>query len=339
MPATESGKPDARPSDVQKPGRGRSAETPSDIPKQGWLDVLSRTKQQVIEDNLSVVAAGVAFYAFVAVVPAIAVMVALYGLIADPVTVADQIASLAKFLPSEVVPLLRDQMTRIVGDQTKAGISAIIGVMIALYSSANAIKALISGLNIAYEEDEKRGFFKLNALALALTLGAIMGVVIAVVLVAGLPVALKFLSISSGVETALTIIRWPLVAGAFGIGLAVVYRFGPSREDAKWRWISPGAIVAGVLWLVGSGLFSLYVAKAGTYDQVYGPLGAVVVFLMWLFISAFVVLIGAELNSELERQTAKDTTEGSPQPMGDRGAHAADTVGPARDQLPPPKKQ
>lgn len=338
MPSTET-KPDAHPSDVREPGRGRSAEKPSEIPKEGWLDVLSRTKQQVSEDNLSVVAAGVAFYAFVAVVPAIAVLVALYGLIADPATVADQIASLAKFLPGEVVPLLRDQMTRIAGDETKAGISAVIGVLIALYSSANATKALISGLNIAYEEEEKRGFFKLNAVALTLTLGAILGVVVAVALVAVLPVALKFLNISGGVETAVNIIRWPLVAGAFGIALAVVYRFGPSRDDAKWRWISPGAIVAGVLWLVGSGLFSLYVAKAGTYDQVYGPLGAVVVFLMWLYLSAFVILIGAELNSELERQTAKDTTKGPTRPMGDRGAQAADTVGPAREKMPPPKKQ
>lgn len=339
MPSSDTEKPEAHPSDAQEPGRGRHAEKPSEVPKEGWLDVLSRTKQQVNEDNLSIVAAGVAFYAFVAVVPAIVVLVALYGLVADPATVTDQVTSLARFLPGEVVPLLRDQMTRIANDETKAGISAIIGVLLALYSSANATKALITGLNIAYEEEEKRGFIKLNAVALMLTFGAIVGVVLAVSLVAGLPVVLKYLHITSGVETMLNIVRWPLVAAAFGIGLAVLYRFGPSRDDAKWRWISPGAIVAGVLWLIGSALFSLYVAKAGTYDQVYGPLGAVVVFLMWLYISAFVVLIGAELNSELERQTVKDTTTGPDRALGERGAQAADTVGPAREKMPPPQKK
>lgn len=339
MPSSNSEKPDAHPHEVHQPGRGRHADTPTEVPKQGWLDVLSRTKQQINEDNLSIVAAGVAFYAFVAVVPAIVVLVALYGLVSDPATVTDQITSLAKFLPGEVVPMLRDQMTRIASDESKAGMSAIIGVLLALYSSANATKALISGLNIAYEEEEKRGFIKLNVVALVLTLGAIVGVVLAVSLVAGLPVVLKYLNITSGVETLLNIVRWPLVAAGFGIGLALVYRYGPSRDEAKWRWISPGAIVAGILWLIGSGLFSLYVAKAGSYDQVYGPLGAVVVFLMWLYLSAFVVLIGAELNSELERQTTKDTTIGPDRAMGERGAESADTLGPAREKMPPPQRK
>ena len=339
MPTSDTEKPKAHPHDARQSGRGRNADKPTDVPKQGWRDVLARTKQQINEDNLSVVAAGVAFYAFVAVVPAIVVLVALYGLIADPTTVTDQVTALARFLPGEVVPLLQDQLTRIAGDQTKAGLSAIIAVLIALYSSANATKALITGLNIAYEEEEKRGFIKLNVVAITLTLGAIVGAVLAVTLVAGLPVVLKYLNITSGVETLLNIVRWPIVAAGFAFGLAVIYRYAPSRDDAKWRWISPGALVASVLWLVGSGLFSLYVAKAGTYDQVYGPLGAVVVFLMWLFISAFVVLIGAELNSELERQTAKDTTKGPEQPMGTRGAQAADTVGPAREKMPPPQKK
>jgi membrane protein len=322
----------------QKHDRGRNAEKPTDVPKEGWLDILSRTKQQLREDNLSIVAAGVAFYGFVAVVPAIAVMVALYGLIADPSQVAEHLAALSNVLPGEVVPLLKEQMVRIAGDSTTAGIGAIVGVVLALYSSANATKALITGMNIAYGEKEERNFLKLTAIAMGLTLAAIVGVVVAVGLLAVLPTILDRLHVAGSVELMLNILRWPLVIGGFMAALAVIYRYGPDRDDAKWRWISPGAGVAAFLWLVGSALFSLYVSKAGSYDQVYGPLGAVVVFLMWLFLTAFVVLIGAELNAELERQTINDTTEGERKPMGLRDAHAADTVGPSRHKLPEPKE-
>ena len=318
--------------------RGRNAEKPTDVPKQGWLDVLSRTKQQLSEDNLSIVAAGVAFYGFVAVVPAIAVMVAIYGLIANPSQVAEHIAALSNVLPGEAVPLLKEQMVRIAGDSTTAGIGAIVGVIIALYSSANATKALITGMNIAYGEKEERNFLKLTAVAMGLTLAAIVGVILAVGLLAVLPTILDRLHLAGSVELMLNILRWPLVIGGFMAALAVMYRYGPDRDNAKWRWISPGAGIAALLWLVGSALFSLYVSKAGTYDEVYGPLGAVVVFLMWLFLTAFVVLIGAELNAELERQTAKDTTEGEWKPLGQRDAHAADSVGPSRHKLPDPEK-
>jgi membrane protein len=141
------------------------------------------------------------------------------------------------------------------------------------------------------------------------------------------------------VETFLNILRWPVLVGGFMTSLAVLYRFGPSRHDAKWRWVTGGAIVAAVLWLIGSGLFSLYVAKVGSYDKTYGPLGAVVVFMMWLFITALSVVVGAEFNAETERQTLKDTTTGEPKPMGERGATAADTKGPTREELRAPKKQ
>jgi len=339
MKSSDTDKPSVEPRDLpQERGRGRNAEKPTDLPKQGWLDVLTRTKQQLGEDNLSIVAAGVAFYGFVAVVPAIAVMIAIYGLIANPSQVAEHVTALTNVLPGEVVPMLKEQMVRIASDSTTAGIGAIIGVVIALYSSANATKALITGMNIAYGEKERRSFLKLTAVAMGLTLAAIVGVILAVGLVAVLPTILAQLNIGSGVERLLNVLRWPLVVGGFIIALAVVYRYGPCRDEAKWRWISPGTLVAGVLWLIGSGLFSLYVSKAGTYDRIYGPLGAIVVFLMWLFLTAFVVLIGAELNSELERQTTKDTTEGEPKPMGQREAHSADTVGPSRQKLPEPEK-
>ena len=339
MATASTEKPNASPRDAHDHGRGRDAESPTEVPKAGWLDILSRTKQQLGEDNLTIVAAGVAFYGFVAVVPSLAALVSIYGLVADPSNVGDQITSLASILPDEVVPLLREQMLRITSNNEAAGIGAIIGVLIAIYSSASATKALISGLNIAYDETERRSFLKLNLVAIVLTVGGIIAAVLAIALVAVLPSLLERMNVTGKVELLLNIARWPILVGGFITSLAVVYRYGPSRNDAKWKWVSPGAIVAGLLWLLGSGIFSLYVSKFASYDKTYGPLGAVVVFLMWLFISALAVLIGAEFNSELERQTKRDTTEGAEKPLGERGATSADTVGPSRDEKPPPKKQ
>jgi membrane protein len=309
------------------------------VPAAGWLDILARTKQQISEDNLSIVGAGVAFYAFVAVVPALAAIIAIYGLISDPSSVAAQIEAMARVLPQEVLPLLHEQMLRITSNHQAAGFGALIGFAFALYSCGNAVKALISGLNIAYEEQEHRGFFKLTGLAILLTVGAVVGAVLAVALVAFLPNVLKRLDLSGNVETLLNVLRWPLLVGGFMTALAVVYRYGPCRNDAKWRWVSPGAILAALLWLLASGAFSFYCSHFASYDKTYGPLGTVVIFMMWLFLSAFVILLGAEMNSELERQTMKDSTDEPPKPLGQRGATAADTVGPSRDELREAKKQ
>lgn len=332
-------KPSASSHEAHEPGRGRHAEKPSELPKAGWLDVLARTKQQISEDNLSIVAAGVAFYAFVAVVPALAATIAIYGLVSDPAQVAQHFESLARVLPGEVLPLLREQMERIASNDQAAGIGAIVGFALALYSSANATKALISGLNIAYDEQEQRGFFKLSLIAFVLTIGGILGGLIAIGLVAVLPGMLEHLPIGGGAEILLNVLRWPLLFVFALAGLAVMYRFGPCRNDARWRWVSWGAATATLLWLVASGAFSLYVSQFASYDKTYGPLGSVVIFLMWLYLSAFVVLLGAEMNSELERQTVKDTTRGAEKPLGQRDAQSADTVGPARKSLRPKKKK
>ncbi|HEU5078892.1 MAG TPA: YihY/virulence factor BrkB family protein [Opitutaceae bacterium] len=310
--------------------RGRAAEKPTELPKKGWLDVVWRTKQQLDEDNLSVVAAGIAFYAFLAVVPALAVVIALYALIADAGELSRHIEMLARVVPGEVMPLLKEQMTRIAQNNTAAGISAIVGLLLAMYSSANATKALIAGLNIAYDESEKRSFVKLNLAAFALTFAGLIGIIVAVGLVGVLPAVTRFFFAEQMTKVVVDWLRWPLLMGLFIVGNATIYRFGPSRSSAQWKWVSPGAILAAILWIVGSGLFSLYVSKFGSYDKTYGSLGAVVVFLMWIYLTAYVVLLGAELNSEMERQTMKDTTSGEPEPLGARGAYAADTVGSAR---------
>jgi membrane protein len=198
---------------------------------------------------------------------------------------------------------------------------------------------MISGLNIAYDEDEKRGFLKLGLTAISITLIAIVGILLTFGLLAVMPAALEYVGVSSGTENALAWLRWPVLVGLFFAGVAGLYRYGPCRDAAQWKWLSPGATLATVLWIVGSGLFSLYVAKFNSYDKTYGSLGAVVVFLMWLYLSAYVVLLGAELNAESERQTTKDTTEGAPEPMGQRDAYAADTVGPTREQAGQKKAQ
>jgi membrane protein len=332
-------KPHASSHDVHERDRGRNAEKPTDVPKAGWLDILSRTKQQFGEDNLTIVSAGVAFYGFVAVVPALVATVAVYGLVADPSQVTEQIRSLATVVPGEALPLLEEQMIRITSNNQAAGIGALLGVLVAIYSSANATKALITGLNIAYDETEKRNFFKLTALAIVLTFGGIIGAALAVGLVAVLPSLLAQLNLTKSVEMVLNLVRWPILVGGFLGALAVFYRYGPSRNEAKWSWVSPGALVAAILWVLGSAAFSLYVSKFASYDKTYGPLGAVVVFLMWLYISALTVLIGAELNAEMERQTKRDTTEGPEKPLGDRHAVSADTVGPSRGEMPPPEKK
>jgi membrane protein len=310
--------------------RGRHADKPSDLPKRGWKDVLWRTKQQIDEDNLSIIAAGVSFYGFVAVVPALAAGIAIYALVADASQIGKHLDLISRVVPGEAMPLLTDQINRIVSDNHAAGWGALLGILLAIYSSSNATKAIITGLNVAYDEEEHRGFFKLNAMALALTLAAIVGALLVLALVAILPAALGYIGLTSGAEALVSWLRWPLLVVLFMTGLAVVYRFAPSRQKPRWRWVSWGAALSTFLWIVGSAAFSFYVTRFGGYQKTYGSLGAVVVFLFWLYLSAYVVLLGAELNSEMERQTVKDTTDGPPKDMGERGAYAADTVGPAK---------
>ena len=308
-------------------GRGRSADSPTEVPSAGWRDILKRTFQQIGEDNLSIVAAGVAFFAFVAIVPAMASVIALYGLIADPSSVSSHLGTLQRVVPNEAMPLLEEQLSRITENTPAAGWSAIIGLALTLFGALKGTKALMAGLIIAYDEEEKRGFVKLHLVALTITLGGILGVALIVGLITVLPAVLSFMHISGVAETVLAWLRWPVMAVLFMFGLAALYRYAPSRDKPQWKWVSPGALLAAVIWLLGSAAFSLYASNFANFDKTYGSLGAVVAFLLWLNLSTFVILLGAEFNSEQERQTKKDTTEGHPEPLGVRGAHSADTVG------------
>lgn len=315
-------------------GRGRHARRPSEIPARGWRDVLARTLAEAKADRIPLLAGGVAFFALLAVVPLLVAFVSLYGLLADPEQVTRQVGDLLGAAPTEVRDLVERQLSSVASQSTRSiGVGLAAGLAAALWSASSGVKHLIGALNAAYDEEETRGFLKLRAVALLFTLGAIAFLAVAVVVLTVVPALLERSPLPGGAGLALTVARWPLLAAAFAAALAVLYRSAPDRDAAEWRWATPGALVATVLWLIASGGLSLYVSRFGSYDETYGSLGGVVVAMLWVFITAYVVLLGAELDAEMERQTVHDTTDGHDEPMGQRGAVAADTVGATADEL------
>jgi membrane protein len=307
---------------------GRDAERPSEIPARGWFAILRRVRAEVKEDNVSLLAAGVAFYAMLAIFPAIIATVTVYGLVADPEQVRSQIGEFAKGLPTGVEQLLTDQLTKAVGAGRQAlSIGLVVSLLGVLWSASGGVQGLVKSLNLVYDERETRGFLKLRGLSLLLTLGAIVVAVVAIALVAVFPGFIGGLGLGRIGELAASIARWVVLAVLAMTAFAVVYRFAPDRANPRWRWVSGGAVVALVLWLLGSFGFSWYVDNFGNYNQTYGALAAVIILLLWLFLSAFVVLLGAEFDAETERQTARDTTTGPERPLGERDAEVADTLG------------
>ena len=325
---------DVRSRDETQNERGRQATRPREVPPGGWLDVLKRTRRGIRDTNASIIAAGVAFYAFLALVPALIAVVAIYGLVANPADVKDQITSFTSAAPRDAQRLLSNQLSSITrGAGGGTGIAAAIAIGAALWSASSGIAALNTGLTVVNRENETRGMLKRRLLALVLTLFAVAGVLVMLVLVVALPSLLDSAGISGIGRTALELARWPLLAIFLLDGLAVVYRYGPQRRRPMWRWVTPGAVVAMLVGLVASIGFSIYVSLLGNYNKTYGALGAIIVVLLWLYLMAFAVLFGAALNAELEHQTTRDTTAGDERPMGQRGAHVADTVGPTRKDL------
>lgn len=289
--------------------RGREARTPKDIPARGWKDILWRVKNQIKEDRLSIIAAGVAFYSLMAVFPGLIAFVAIYGLAFDPQQVAQHVAALGRILPPQAADVLLGQLQDLTTtDSTALGVGAIGGIVLALWSASAGMRTLMEALNVAYHEPEKRGTLAFYGTALLLTLGAIAGTLIAIALVVALPLVLKALGLASAVSWAVSIAAWPILVAMMMLGLAVVYRYGPSRQKPRWRWVTWGAVIATVLWILGSVLFSIYVTKFGNYNETYGSVGAIVILLMWFLLSSYAVLIGAEVNGEMERQTRKDAS-------------------------------
>ncbi len=317
---------------ADKTAAGRHAEKPTEFRGRAWRDVGKRTAGEVKKDRLSMVAAGVAFYAFLALFPAIAAIVSIYGMVANPADIQQAVQGMRGMLPTEVVDIVSRQMSSIASASGAAlGLSAIISLLLAIWSTTKGTKALMEALNIAYEEEESRGFLRLNAVALLLTVGAIVGLILAAVLVVAFPALVGALGLPDTIATVISWARWPVLALALMAGLALFYRYGPSRAAPRFRWVSWGAVAATVLWLIASGLFSFYVANFGSYNETYGSLAAIVILLMWFYISAFVILIGAEMNAEMEHQTERDTTTGEAVPMGARRAAMADTAAGERE--------
>ncbi len=315
---------------VLEGGRGRGAERPGQIPARGWKDVVWRTIQEFSADRLMLVAAGMTFYVLLALFPAVTAMVSIYGLFTDASNFGDQMRVLSGFLPGGAMDIISEQMARVASKgETKLGLGLVFGLGLALWSANAGMKTLFDALNIVYEEDEKRGFVRLTLVSLFFTLCAIVFLIVALAGVVLLPIALEFVGLG-GIEPWLLILRWPLLLVVVAGGLSIVYRYGPSRERARWRWVTPGAGLAAVLWVIFSIAFSWYAQNFGSYDETYGSLGAAIGFMTWIWVSSMVVLVGAELDAELEHQTARDSTTSPAQPMGRRGARMADTLGEAQ---------
>jgi membrane protein len=316
---------------AQEHGRGRQATAPWQIPWAGWKDVLWRTYQQLNEDRLLAVAAGVVFYGLLALFPAITALVSLYGLFTNPSTISEHISLAAGLLPGGGVEILEEQVGRITSKgETKLGVAFLFGLGLALWSANAGMKAIIDALNVIYDEKEKRGFIRLNLLSLAFTLGGIVAILLAIGAVVVLPLLLSLVGLGGASETLLRVLRWPALLAVIILGLAVLYRFGPSRDQARWQWLSVGSVFAAAAWLASSALLSWYLGNFADYDATYGSLGAAIGLMMWMWVSAIVILFGAQLNSEIEHQTARDSTVGRERPLGERGAAMADTVGAAQ---------
>jgi membrane protein len=309
--------------------RGRSAQHPKDIPAPGWRDILLRVWDRLGQDNISLVAAGIAQNTLLAVFPALAVIVSVYGMFSSPADVATDLKPFLDILPGDAAKILTLQLQNITRPTAQAlGVGAIFSTLVALWSARQGMAALMTATNIAYHQSERRSFVKQVAISILFTLGGVLGFLIMLVLGVVVPLALKVLPVGPIATMAVLLVRWVLLWMFAVAGLAVVYRYAPDREDAQWRWVTWGSAIAATLWLIGSLLFALYVQNFGSYGKTYGALGGVIVLLMWFYVTAFVIVLGAEINAEMEHQTAVDTTSGPPQPMGSRGAYVADTLGP-----------
>ena len=311
--------------------RGRMARVPGQIDWTGWKDILWRVKDEVANDHVSLVAAGVAFYGLLAVFPAITALLGISGLLLDPSDVTAQIENIAAMLPASAADIVINQATAVAGSETGGlSISVVIGLSLALYSASKGVSSLMEGINVAYDETDQRGFISRTLLVLALTIFLMLGMIVGIGAVLVLPAILSFFQLGGVVGILISLGRWVLLMLGATVAFMVLFRFAPHRRAAEWRWLIPGAILATVLWLVASIGFSIYAENFGSYQESFGTLAGAIVLLMWLWISAYVVLVGAELNSEAEAQTRIDTTTGKDMPMGSRGAVKADELGKAR---------
>lgn len=314
---------------TRQAGRGRLARSPLQIPARGWKDILLRTAKEFSDDQIPMIAAGVTFYTLLALFPGMGAFVALYGLFADVAEAQRHLHLLSFMLPPDALKFIGEQMVRLAA--AKGGglsFAFVFGLLASIWSANGAIKALITGLNIAYEEHEQRSFIRKTLVSLAFTLGFLVFATAAIAILAAGPAIQTF--VGERAAMVFSWVSWPVLLVGLIVGLALLYRFGPSRDPVRWKWITWGSAVAVIVWVLLSVLFSIYVGNFAHYDRTYGSLGTVVGFMIWVWLSSLVVLLGAELNSEIEHQTAIDTTTGAPEPMGFRRARMADTLGEAQ---------
>jgi membrane protein len=307
---------------------GGTADKPSEVPAQGWKQIAKRGWAEAKDDQVPLLAAGVAFYAFLAIFPAIVAAVIIYGLVADPATISAQIGQIPG-VPAAVKDLVTQQLTEQSGKRGGAVLGAILPLLLALWSASGGVGNLMTAISTAYDEKDERGFIKKRALALVLTIGAILVMLIMLALVAVIPALLNVIDLGP-LNWVIQVGRWLLLVAVIAVALAVLYRVAPDRDAPQMRWVSVGAAVATVLWVIASIGFSIY-AGLGGYNNTYGAVAGIVVLLFWLWITAYAILLGAEINAEAEQQTAADTTKGPPQPMGQRDAVKADSM-PGEDE-------
>ncbi len=308
--------------------RGRTARYPSQIPLLGWRDILLRVYFKLDSANISILSAGVAFYAMLAIFPALTAIVSIYALLADPADVYRQFDAMSGILPLQARDILSDQLASLAArSQERLGLGLLLGLGVAIWSAHRGIDAIIRAITVVYDERETRGYFLMKGITLSLTFGAVLLVVFALTLTVALPALSELLHLPRILTGAVQALVWPLLAVVIMFALAVLYRLAPPRRSAKWRWVSWGSVLATLLWLGGSGLFSFYVASFASYNEMYGSVGAIVILLLWFFLTTYAVLLGAALNAEMELQTTVDSTHGPARPMGQRGAYVADNLG------------
>lgn len=316
---------------------GAEAESPNEIPPAGWRQVAVRGWKEASADQVPLLAAGVAFFGFLALFPALIALTLVYGLISDPATISDQLGPFLASLPEDARTLLETQLQQLAAAPAQGlGWGLAVSLLIAIWSASGGIGNLVTAINIAYDEERSRGFVKEKLLVLGLTVAAIVFMVLLMALVAGVPVVFQLVGLSSSWRWLAEAVRWVLVVVLVMVALAVLYRVAPDRDAPKFRWVSVGAVVATLLWLLVSVGFSVYVSLFGNYAKTYGALAGVVVMLLWLWITSYAILLGAEINAESEEQTAKDTTRGPARPLGERDAVKADSLPPRGDEKPAP---
>lgn len=311
---------------------GGEAHTPTDIPLQGWRQIFGRVVDMMREDHVSLLAAGMAFKALLALFPALIAAISIWGLVADPDVITEQLEDLTDALPDEAAAIIEQQLTDIAGAGAGALSGALlVSILVALWSASGGMMGMIQACNAAYNEVDERSFFRRRGLALVFTVGALLFLFFTLALIVVLPPLLGQLGLGTATALAIRILQWPVLALLVLVVLALIYRFAPDRADPTLRWTTGGAILATVLWLIGSALFAVYVELAGDFAATYGALAGVVVLMLWLYLTSFVILLGAEFNAEVERQTGIDTTTGPSRPIGEREAVVADSRPGRRD--------